>query len=141
MFSVHELLTADTSHTSFRLKVPANTPKEDLTNPQKYREIVRNYQNGNRDFFHFGDKIEILATNGSFYAELLIVGSSRDELFTRLLSYNDFKKSIKKQDESPDFEIVWDEKSKYNVIRKSDKKTMKQGFSSEEEALYFIKNY
>lgn len=140
MFSIHELCTSDTGPTIFHLTVPANTKKEDLTNSEKYRDIVRSHQDGSRKYFNFGDRLEILASDGSFVAKLLIVGSSRDELFTRLVEYKDFKKVIKKEDEMADFDITYDEKTKFTITRKSDKKLIKQGFTSEEEALYHLKN-
>ena len=137
MFSIHKLCTSDTGPTIFNLEVAATTTKEDLTNPELYRDIVSAYQNGNRKYFNFGDRMEVLASDGSFVASLLIVGSSKNELFTRLIDFKSFKKNCK---DLEGFDIIYDEVKKFTIIRKVDNKMIKQGFTSEEEAVSYIKN-
>lgn len=138
-FSNHDITTFDTAYSRFRLKVPSSAKKEDLLNPENYRKIVQAFNDTGRKYFNFGDIIEVLAEDGSFYSRLLIVGSNKSELFTRLLEFVSFNKA-KKEKEAIDYDILWDEKSKFNIIRKSDKRLIKNGFTCEEEALYYIKN-
>jgi hypothetical protein len=139
MFSNHDITTVDTAYSQFFLKVSPSTTKEDLLNPQNYRKIIQAHNDVGRKFFNFGDIVRVLAEDGSFYAELLIIGSNNSELFTRINHFVSHKKD-KKSTESKDFDIKWDEKSKFNLIRKSDNKLIKSGFTCEEEALYYIKN-
>lgn len=139
MFSNHDITTVDTAYSRFRLKVASSVKKEDLLEPKNFRKITEAHNDNSRKYFNFGDILEVLAEDGSFYGELLIVGSNKSELFTKINYFTSFKK-VKKENEANDFDIVWDEKSKFNLIRKSDNKLIKNGFTCEEEALYYIKN-
>lgn len=139
MFSNHDITTVDTAYSQFFLKVSPSTTKEDLLEPKNFRKIIEAHNDTGRKVFNFGDIIRVLAEDGSFYAELLIIGSNKSELFTRINYFVNHKKT-KKENDSKDFDIVWDDKSKFNLIRKSDKKLLKSGFTCEEEAIYYIKN-
>lgn len=140
MFSTHSIQMAEYSCNRFRMVVPKETTKDDLMNSKLYRDLVKFHKNMDKGRFSFGDILEVLAEDGSFYAELLILGSTMEELFSKI-NYFVFHLETKELLEVPAYKIEWKgPKNKFAILRKADDSIFRQHFSSKEEALSFLQN-
>lgn len=134
-FSPFNIKTADFVRTIFRHQLEQHFTKEDLLNHEKWRQIVKANPS-----LKIGDIIEVLREDNAFYVELLVIGKVNDNLFVKILSFLNLEDEEKSTKES-DFEILWKgPMKKFTIIRQSDKKEIKDKFSSKDEARFWLKN-
>jgi len=135
-FLTHKLAVFGQSNQIFTLAVSKETTKQDLTDNKNWRNIALSVPS-----LRAGDKIEITREDFAFFAEVLIVGKQKDELFLKLIQFVQLEKDIEEEDLSKDYKVVWKGPiKKWTLFRISDNKELKDQFSSREEADYFLKN-
>jgi hypothetical protein len=140
MFSPQSIEPTGQSYNRFRMVVDRSTNQEDLTNSKLYSHLVKDLRSKTKNIFKFGDIIEVLAEDGSFFAELLVVGCNGYELFTRLNYYKNHDEKAEKF-ETADYEAVWKgPKIKWALVRKEDNSIFKSQLNSREECMAFLKN-
>lgn len=89
-------------------------------------------------------RIEVVAEDNSWFAELIVLSSGLNWAKVKLLRYiplvDGFPEEKKQQED--DFEILYaGVKARFRVIRKSDRATVKEGFPSHQEALKWVREY
>lgn len=130
---------ADFKRSRFRLTLPIEYSKEDISNPALWLEIAIS-----KSAIKVGDIIEILREDFGFYATALVV--LRDNVTgikVEILSYKGFEENDKTEevDSNSAIEIVWKGPTKkFCVVRKSDKREFKDKFANKEEARSYIVN-
>lgn len=135
-FLTHKLAVFGQSNQVFTLMVSKETNKADLTDNKKWRNIALAVP-----ALRTGDKIEITREDFAFFAEVLIVGKQKDELFLKLLRFVSLEEDAEEEDLAKDFKVAWKgPNKKWTLFRISDNKEIKDQFSSREEANYFLKN-
>lgn len=135
-FLTHKLGSFGQDNQVFTLNVSKETTKEDLTDNKCWRNIALAVS-GLRN----GDRIEIIREDFAFFAEVLIVGKQKDELFLKLLRFVQLEKEAEEEDLSKEYKVVWKGTiKKWVLFRISDNKEIKDQFSSREEANFYLKN-
>jgi hypothetical protein len=136
-FLTHKLASFGQNSQVFTLLVAKETSKKDLTDNKCWRNIALAVP-----ALRVGDRIEITREDFAFFAEVLIVGKQKDELFLKLLRFHELEKDIEEENLSKDYKVVWKGPiKKWTLFRISDNKEIKDQFASREEADYFLKNY
>lgn len=90
--------------------------------------------------FHTGDKLEIFAEDGSWYAELLVVSCSRihAKVLVLLEKQIDVQVPTKQKSVEPFYHAYRGASAKHSVLRTSDKAVVKEGFESREAAIGWL---
>lgn len=133
-FNPRSFQVAEIARSAFRMQVPVSFEKKDLTESENWRDIVAAYP-----MIQIGNIIEVLREDYEFFANLLVVGKSKDEIFLKIITFTEF--SSEKLNEESAYEILWKgPNKKFAIIRKSDQKEMRDKFTSRDEAKSHIKN-
>jgi hypothetical protein len=112
-----------------------NTDLDHILKPEYWSHVAANLSPLSR--------IEVVAEDNSWFAELIVLSSGLNWAKVRLLRYiplvDGFPEEKKQED---DFEILYaGVKARFRVIRKSDRTTVKEGFPSQQEALKWVREY
>jgi len=135
-FLTHKLAGFGQNSQVFTLSVAKETTKNDLTDNKCWRNIALA-----APALRSGDRIEITREDFAFFAEVLIVGKQKDELFLKLLRFVQLEKDIEEEELSKDYKVVWKgPNKKWVLFRISDNKEIKDQFSSREETEFYLKN-
>lgn len=133
-FLPHKFNAAEYVRGRFALSLQKEFCKEDLLDNKKWRNVAMAHN------IRAGDIIEVTREDFAFYAELLVIGRQKDELFLKFINFANLEEE-KTEKIGEDFEVKWKGPAKkWTIIRKSDNKEIKDAFSSKEEAAYFLKN-
>ena len=124
------------SHASrvYRHTAEHSEKPEDVSNPAYFAHVAKQLS--------FGDKIEVMAEDGSWYREVVVRATGLNEVITGLLSHVDF--SGPAETESPDmpYEIKYrGPHRRYSIIRKSDGEAIRDDLQTKEAAGQWLKNH
>lgn len=129
---VTNLVQAEQVRYSYRAKVPEDTTEAALADKAFWSHVANRLQ--------FGTKIEILAEEGTWYQELLVV-----EVGNNWARVAPIMARISLEQAAPDeiipsgYEVKWKGPAlKYTVERLSDAKRLQTGFASKNEAAKWI---
>lgn len=116
---------------NFAVTCDHGTQWEDVLNPLFWVHVAQKIK--------AYDIIEVRALDKSFWGELLVMSATKDSVNVVELRHHDF--SVKKQNAkvNNDFFTEFNEKEKWRVIRKFDKKVIESGFDTAKEAGEYIK--
>lgn len=136
-FSPYNLKSGDFVRTVFRHQLEQHFTKEDLLNCEKWRQIAKSHP-----ALKAGDIVEVLREDNAFFAVLLITGKIDDNIFVKILSFNNLEEDAAEDAaKASDFEITWKGPvKKFTITRIQDKREIKDKFSSKDEARYHLKN-
>ena len=112
------------------------TPDEALLNPAYWAHVAKHLRSG--------DKIEVLAEDGSYYAEFLVAGANATGALVRELAHKRFDALPAQVIDEGEYEIRWSGPvNKHRVIRKSDKAILAEGemVATKEQAQLFLRDY
>ncbi len=115
------------------------TNVEDMLNPEYWAHVAGRMKPL--------DNIEVYAEDGSFFARLIVLSCNRVQanvqlLFAHKLGGDEAVDVTKSVDDSNSLEYGWGGPvGKHRVVRKSDKQIIKDGFTSKQEALDYIRDY
>lgn len=132
----------------FTRVVYSHTPSEDVTLDDV---LVPSYWTHVATKFKPGTRIEVLSADMTWFAELLVIDSSRSHASVAVLRQVKVALPARKAAPAAGAELDFVEKGyevkfagqekKYRVIRKSDKKELKDGFPTEDLGWEFVRNH
>jgi hypothetical protein len=140
LFSPHDFKGAEYKRSLFRFVLPQSFTKEDLEKSENWINIAKDYPDlGTNKNNQSAAMVEVIREDNAFFALVLITGRIGDNLFVKIIHFCDLEGAPK---ELGDIEVLWKGPArKFAAIRKTDNKELKSGFSSKEEAQFWIKNY
>lgn len=107
------LQSADYVRASWRTNVPAEYSFEDATTPEFWTHVANTLK--------LGDKIEMLAENGTWYAELLVVYIDRGTVKTAVLFKTDLAAEAPVPSLIDGYKVEWSgPHTKWRVVRQKD---------------------
>lgn len=81
------------------------------------------------------DHIEVNADDNAYYAELLVLSTSKHEAIVTPICHVTIAQGDKAADEAPEYEVAWGgQKARFRIQRKSDRHVIKDGFTTKAEA-------
>ena len=89
-------------------------------------------------------RIEVVAEDNSWFAELIVVSNGFNWAKVRLLRYIPLVDGFpgEKVHEEEEFDITYaGVKARFRVVRKSDRATLKEGFASKQDAVKWVQDY
>jgi hypothetical protein len=100
---------------------------EDILQPEYWAHVAKQ--------LHVNDRIEVVAVDGAWYAELLVQSCSNIHAKCAVLAHKEFHKPAVKTDaKAPYYFAYRGESAKHSVMRTSDKAVVKEGFDSKAAA-------
>lgn len=126
------LKEADYARRVWRIRPEHGVTLKDVIDPAFWSHVAASL----RPF----DKIEVLADDGSYYAELLVINCGRLWAKVEVLGGKEFDK-FKPEAEDADFRVEWKGGAKWCVIRLSDKVKLKEACETREEAETWLKSH
>lgn len=140
LFSIHDFASAEYKRALFRFSLPQSFEKDDLEKSENWINIAKAYPDLGLNKNNQGPAlIEVVREDCAFFALCLVIGRVGDNLFIKIINFCELSSAPK---ELGDCDILWKGPArKFSVIRRTDNKELKSGFSSREEANFWIKNY
>jgi hypothetical protein len=119
---------ADYLRQLYRVNVPSGVTLQDTLEGPFWAHVAAK--------FTVGDKLELFAEDGTWYAELIVLVSSQVHAKVGVLTFKEFSaQKVKAKDTDPLFAIEWKGPNrKFAISRISDKAVIKEGFSDREGA-------
>jgi hypothetical protein len=114
------MTTAEFRRTTYSVVTEGGTTVDEILRPEYWSHVARKLKPY--------DKIEVLAEEGTFYLELLVLRVLTGAVVVKLLNHAELESSPAAGDEDPDIEIKYSGPiKKYRVTRKSDGKVLAEG--------------
>lgn len=107
-------------------------------------DVVRSeYWSHAARLFHPSDRIEVIPEDGAFFAELLVTNVDLNRVKVVELRRVILQEQVELQDGlADDYEVKWRGNIKRHcVLRKSDKKIIKEDFASGKEAAHWLNDF
>ena len=128
------LAAADFRRNVYRFAPKAGTPFKELLKPEYWVHVAETFKRG--------DIIEIFPEDGEYFAELVVMNSSRLWASTIKKSFTEINGVAKKAPDDNEFKVEWKgNHSKYTILRTSDKTVLKDGIADKKEAEEWIANH
>lgn len=138
------LKTAEFERTIYAVSPEDGTKFEGMLHPAYWANVAQKFKTG--------DRIEVTAENGDWFAELMVVASARlwakvvplrfVELSAAPIPAHDSEAPSQDGPDTKDFEVGYaGVKAKWRVVRKADKQTMRGGFQTKNEAEKWLDDY
>lgn len=138
------LRAAEFERTIYTATPEHGTVFEDMLKPQYWANVAYKFKPG--------DRIEITAENGDWFAELMVVAAARlwakvavlryVELAEAKLTEGQAASDLVGLDPVDDYEVKWSGPSvKWRVLRKADNHPLRDGFQTKDEAENWLKDY
>lgn len=125
---------ADFYRVVFMACPPAGTPLEALLEPEFWVHIAKQVKPLCR--------IEVVPEDCSYFAELMVMGANSGGVRVKVLRHEKLEIEAPEGAEDKDFKIEWGgPKSKWRVIRKSDRFMMRDGFAHKGEAQNWLADH
>ena len=106
---------------------------KDLLDPGYWAHVAAEFTNG--------DMIEALPEGGAWYAQLIVVGCSKQHARVAVVSMTKLRSAEEAPKDKPAFTAEFKgPQRKWSVIRTSDKSYVKEGLDSKEEALKWLED-
>lgn len=120
----------------WQARVEPGTTLDEMLEPSFWAHVA-----GKIDVRGFGSKIEVIAEDGSFYAELLVTYSTMREIRAVKLHWVDLERTDPLS--MPDAPYIAEHKGfgKWRVLRTSDRTVARDGFNSKEDAQRWIDSH
>lgn len=110
------------------------TPFEDILKPAYWSHVAAK--------FHPTDRIEVLAEDGSWFAELIVISAARNWASVSVLRFVELAEVVTPKPQADQFAVQWKgQKLLHCVIRQSDKVIIKDSFSTAAEASKWLESY
>lgn len=134
----NRLQLAEYKRNVHRIMVDVDVTLADLLAPTFWTHAAKQLRNN--------DKIEVIAADGKFYAELLVVSARQVEAIVKAINYTELTeaevKETKKEKAKPKFVVEYKgTDNQHCVIRVADKNVLKSGFNSKPEAEEWLGQY
>lgn len=100
---------------------------DDFKDPESWAHVAFNFKRF--------DKVELIAEDGSFYAEGIVLKITKTSAAVKFYLCEDLNPSKEKPEEGAKFEAEWGGAAKWRIVRKSDGEIIETGIGSKEEAL------
>lgn len=119
---------ADYLRQLYRVNVPSGVALQDTLESTFWAHVASK--------FVVGDKLELFAEDGTWYAELVVLVTSQVHAKVGVLLFKEFSpQRAKVKEEDPLFKIEWKGPNrKFAISRVSDKAVVKEGFSDRDDA-------
>jgi len=123
---------AEYSRTVYHASIEHMTTKEDMLQPKFWAHVAVSMKPG--------DRIEAMAQDGTFYAELLVVASDRNWSAVHLLSYHDLTKTSMNLNEevSDEYSVVFKGPKQWCVVRKIDNAILQDKLHSQDDGMKWL---
>jgi hypothetical protein len=125
-----QLVLAPTARIVYALTLTEDQTYEELFKPDTWAHVARDIPRGTI--------IEVMAHDGSWWAELLVRASGQYEVTVGELRRVQFDE-LNGRDES-EYTIAWAGRAKFRITRNSDRVVMKDGFATKAQAEAWIKS-
>lgn len=111
-----------------------DTPFEDLLRPDYWAHVAANILPG--------DRIDVLAEDMSYFAELLVVDASRQWVKVKLLRKTELSSEESQPIEADDeHEVKWRGNRRWSVVRKADGAILQEELSSKSAAYAWLSEH
>lgn len=130
----NQLKQAEFARNILYAKPEANVTFEEVQKPEFWAHVAKPVK--------AGDRIEVVAADGSWFAELYVRSSAAQSLNVAVMRYCDFSKKSEVEEPAktePEYEVKFAGRAKWRVMRKSDNAVMIEGLDTKEQAEEWIK--
>lgn len=118
------------ARTDWNVIAETGTTEDNLKVPTYWAHVARQM----RAF----DMIEVLCEDGSWYARCLVLARGEAWAKVHVLEFTSLERHVMREGES-DFEVSWGTiQTKFRVIRKKDRRVLKDGLESREAAMAWL---
>ena len=129
---------AEYTRNIFAMTPAPNTEVEHLIKPEYWSHVAK--------MMNPTDRVEVVAEDNSWFAEVLIMSTGPNWARVKLLRHVSLVEKATKADapiaENPQFEVNYGGVSaKHRVVRLSDKSVIKDGFATKAEAVKYMQDY
>lgn len=132
--NVGNLKPAEFARNVFAATPDHGTVFEDILKPEYWAHVASK--------LHPTDRIELVAEDGSWFAELIVTAAARNWASVSVLRYVEISEAAKPAAKTAQFEVAFKgQKLLHAVIRKSDKEIVKSGFAKAGEAAKWLEQY
>ena len=128
---------AEYTRNIFAMTPAPNTEVEHLMKPEYWSHVARQ--------LNPTDRVEVIAEDNSWFAEVLVMSTGPNWARVKLLRYTPLAEKSAKADApvtNPQFDVNYGGVSaKHRVVRLSDKSVIKDGFATKAEAVKYMQEY
>lgn len=146
---MEKLQTTRLRNAEFERAIYTATPEhgtkfEDMLVPKYWANVAHKFKPG--------DRVEITAENGEWFAELMVAAAARLWAKMAVLRYVELvdaaapahgpEATPEEADPANDYDIKWaGNTAKWRIVRKADKEPLHQGFQTKEQAQSWLADY